>query len=238
AQEDGAVVVAEVAQEPPQPLRAAQRPVGHDEDAGLYPGSGSRRAEALRRRQRMASGVGDRQVGEVDVEEGRARDVACTVEVPSALGRAELPAAIDEAVAHRGIVSIRRSGYNAQWMRRRLLVVAGVVAGVGALAAGATAAARNAWPAPKIELSSGALVHVHIPRFGGRLAAVRVLTASGEAVPVRVDNGDVWPKRLLGQGERLFVEVLVRRPGWAGWIAGARVSRTLTVTPPSVRVRS
>jgi len=123
-------------------------------------------------------------------------------------------------------------------MRRRLVVVAGVGAGLGVLAAGATAAARYAWPAPGIEPSSGALVHVHVPRFAGRLAGVRVLTASGVPVPVRVSNGDVWPEHLLGQGERLLVEVTVRRPGWAGWIAGPRVRRTLTVTTPSVSVRS
>src|SRR5581483_6162349 len=123
-------------------------------------------------------------------------------------------------------------------MRRRLLLVAGVVAGVGALAAGATAAARHAWPAPRIEPSRGALVHVHLPRLAGRLVGIRVLTASGDPVPVRVGNGDVWPKQRLGQGERLVVEVTVRRPGWAGWVAGARVRRTLAVTTPSVRVRS
>ncbi|HEY2541890.1 MAG TPA: L,D-transpeptidase [Gaiellaceae bacterium] len=123
-------------------------------------------------------------------------------------------------------------------MRRRLLVVAGVVAGMGVLAAGATAAARSAWPAPSVEISSGALVHVSVPRLAGRIAGIRVLTASGTAIPVRVSGGDVWPERLLGQGQRLVVEVTVRRPGWVGWLTGRDVHRTLAVTTPSVHVRS
>jgi peptidoglycan hydrolase-like protein with peptidoglycan-binding domain len=123
-------------------------------------------------------------------------------------------------------------------MRKRLLVVAGVVAGVGVLAAGATAAARVAWPAPRVQPSASALAHVTLPRLSGRLEAVRVLTASGTPVPVRVSGGDFWPQHLLGQGQRFLVEVTVRRPGWIGWIAGRTVHRTLTLTTPAVHVRS
>ncbi len=49
----------------------------------------------------------------VEVEEGRAGEVAGGVELPPALGRAQLPATVDELVAHPGIVSARTSGYNA-----------------------------------------------------------------------------------------------------------------------------
>ena len=61
-QENGAVAVAEVAEEPPQPLRAAHRAVGNDEDSGADPGAARGGGETLRRRQRMAAGVLDRQI--------------------------------------------------------------------------------------------------------------------------------------------------------------------------------
>jgi hypothetical protein len=123
-------------------------------------------------------------------------------------------------------------------MRRRLLVVVGVVAGMGVIAAGATAAARTAWPAPRLEPSAAALVHVALPRLAGTVESVRVLTASGAPVPVRISAGDIWPQHLLGQGQTLLVEVTVRRPGWVGWLAGATVRRTVALTTPSVHVRS
>ena len=121
-------------------------------------------------------------------------------------------------------------------MRRRLLVVAGVVAGVGVLAAGATAAARVAWPAPTMVGSTGALLHVSLPGIGGRLQSVRVLTATAHDVPVAFRNGDVWPLRKLPQGARLVVQVTVRRPGWIGWLAGRTATRTFEVTTPRVHV--
>jgi hypothetical protein len=123
-------------------------------------------------------------------------------------------------------------------MRRRLLVVAGVIAGMGVLAAGATAAAHAAWPAPTLTDPSGALLHVSLPGIGGRVQSVRVLTMVADEVPVQLRNGDVWPLRKLPQGERLLVQVTVRRPGWAEWLAGATTTRTFSVTTPSVHVQT
>ena len=121
-------------------------------------------------------------------------------------------------------------------MRRRLLVVAGVVAGMGVLAAGATAAARVAWPAPTMAGSTGALMRVSLPEIGGRVQSVRVLTSTAREIPVAFRNGDVWPLQKLPQGARLVVQVTVRRPGWIGWLAGRTATRTFEVTTPSVHV--
>jgi hypothetical protein len=123
-------------------------------------------------------------------------------------------------------------------MRRRLLVATWVVAGMGLVAGGATAAARFAWPTPGIAVSADALVRVALPRLAGRVVAVSVVTSSGAAVPVILHNGELWPTRRLPQGARLFVQLTVRRPGWAGWVAGSTVQDRLEVTTPSLHVRS
>src|SRR5579872_2587700 len=123
-------------------------------------------------------------------------------------------------------------------MRRRLIVVAGIVAGMGLLAVGATAAARVAWPAPTMASSTGALLHLSLPGIGGRVQSVRVLTTSAHEVPVRLRDGDVWPLRKLPQGAPLVVEVTVRRPGWAAWLAGATATTTFDVTTPAVHVQT
>ena len=119
-------------------------------------------------------------------------------------------------------------------MRRRLLVVAGVLAGAGVLAA----AARATWPAPSSAISGSALVHISLPDIGGTLKSVRVATTAGRVVPVQVRGGDIWPAGTLPQGERLVVEVSVRRPGWVGWLVGSTVTRTFDVTTPTIHVRA
>ena len=68
--EHGAVVVAEVAQQPPEPLGAAHVPVGDDEDAVADPGpSGCARELVLLRQRMSAPRAGRRGEVGVDVEE-------------------------------------------------------------------------------------------------------------------------------------------------------------------------
>ena len=102
AEQDGALGVTEVAQQPPQALGAAHVPVRDDEDAVLDARSGGSGRERARARQRMPSCALDREVGQVgvDVEEGRAGDVPRPVERVSSARVADVPAAVDEAVVH------------------------------------------------------------------------------------------------------------------------------------------
>src|SRR5207302_7164204 len=89
AEQDGAVVVAEVAEQPPEPLGTAERAVRDDEDACPDPGAAGARGELLGGRKRVTSCVRYRELREirVDVEERRGRDVAGEVE-PAASRRA------------------------------------------------------------------------------------------------------------------------------------------------------
>ena len=79
--EHRAVVVAEVAEQPPEPLGAAHAAVGDDEDAVADARARRCPGEALGRRQRVAALPGSRPVGEVvvDVEERSAGDVPLEV---------------------------------------------------------------------------------------------------------------------------------------------------------------
>jgi hypothetical protein len=97
-----AVVVAEVAEQPPEPLGSPRGPVGDDEDSGVDAGATSRTGEFVSARQRVPSARSGlrRQVG-VDVEEARTRDVAGEVDRTPTTPAPELPAAIDELVAQR-----------------------------------------------------------------------------------------------------------------------------------------
>src|SRR5207253_3393966 len=92
---------AEVAQQPPEPLRATHVPVRHDEDAAPDPGSRGRASEVLGSGKRMTT-ARPRRRGEilVHVEERRTRNVPGEVELAPLPGRAELPATVDELIAH------------------------------------------------------------------------------------------------------------------------------------------
>src|SRR5438128_3909945 len=119
-------------------------------------------------------------------------------------------------------------------MRRRVWVMtAALVAGVSGSLAGA---ALVAGPRARLGASDDALARVVLPAFAGRVAAIDVRSADGARVPVRLRQGEVWPLRRLGSGERVTVELTVRRPGWAGWLVGNSERRTFTLETPSARL--
>ena len=80
-----------------------------------------------------------------------------------------------------------------------------------------------AWPRARLDPSSEALAQIVLPRFAGRVDVVRVDSAKDGRVPVRLRQGGLFPERPLAAGERLTVELKVRRPGWASWLVGRTV---------------
>jgi peptidoglycan hydrolase-like protein with peptidoglycan-binding domain len=107
-----------------------------------------------------------------------------------------------------------------------------------AVAAAALAvAALLAWPKAGLAPSDAALARVTLSRFAGRIASVDVRGAGGVAIPVELRHRQVWPTRPVQAGERLTVEVTVRRPGWAAWLVGRTERRTFVVGTPAARLR-
>jgi hypothetical protein len=114
-------------------------------------------------------------------------------------------------------------------MRVRVWVV---MIGVAAVVFGAVAvAARLAWPTVRLDPADDALARVVLPGFAGSVTAV-VRSSDGATVPVRLSHGRLWPLRRVPGGERITVELKVRRPGWAGWLAGHSDTRTFALKTP------
>ncbi len=114
------------------------------------------------------------------------------------------------------------------------LRVIGLVVVAAALAAGA---ALLWWPSPSVAQDEEALARITEPGFAGHVSSVVVRGPDGAEVPVDVRRGRLWPKKQLAVGEKLTVEVTVRRPGWAGWLVGHTASATLSVRTPEARLR-
>ena len=115
-------------------------------------------------------------------------------------------------------------------VRPRIVVALGVLVVVAA----AAGAALLAWPRPTLAASGTALASVSLPGFAGHVESVRV-AGGDKAVPVVLRRGAIWPRTSLPQGSRLTVTVEAVRPGWIGWLVGARVTRTLSVVTPVAR---
>ena len=111
AEQDRAVVVAEVPQKPPQPLRSPAASVRDDESPLADACPARRNSESLGRRERVAPRVRDREIREVsvDVQERRSRDVSGEIELSPARGVPELPPTVDELVPHVPTSVERRS---------------------------------------------------------------------------------------------------------------------------------
>jgi hypothetical protein len=83
-----------------------------------------------------------------------------------------------------------------------------------------------------------ALAHVRVQTFGGRVESTRATTPRGRAVPLEIRDGDLTPSVRLTPGERIGVDVTVRRPGALAWLLGKTAHEHMTVTTPVVHPAS
>ena len=107
---------------------------------------------------------------------------------------------------------------------------------VAAVVVGAGVAAFIWWPSVHLGAPGDALARVAAPRFAGQVTAVKVRSANGDEVPVELRDGRVTPRGTVASGERLTIELTVRRPGWAAWLVGRTDHRTFTVETPSAHL--
>jgi hypothetical protein len=119
-------------------------------------------------------------------------------------------------------------------MHVRVLVVATAL--VAVVAGGLAVAAVVAWPHVRLDASDDALARIELRGFAGHVTSVAAGSTAGAQVPVELRGGEVWPVRKLAVGERLTVDVTVRRPGWAAWLVGKTERRSFTIATPSAHL--
>jgi hypothetical protein len=83
-----------------------------------------------------------------------------------------------------------------------------------------------------------ALASIHLQTLAGSLESARATTPAGRPVPLAVHDGRLTPKVRVTPGERISVDVVVRRPGVLSWALGDTRREHLTITTPVVRPTS
>jgi peptidoglycan hydrolase-like protein with peptidoglycan-binding domain len=83
-----------------------------------------------------------------------------------------------------------------------------------------------------------ALARVDAQTFGGTVEQVHASGPNGEPIPIVVRDGRLIPKQRLAPGETVSVDVVVKRPGWIGWLAGGEQHEHLTLRAPVAHVRT
>jgi hypothetical protein len=130
-------------------------------------------------------------------------------------------------------VSAHRDPASAAYRLKRALLGAGVtIVVIVALLAVAALALSG------VTLASDptALAHVTVQPLGGRIERVRAYGPNGRRVPLRIEDGRLTPLKRLTPGERVSVDVEVRRPGWLGWALGSERNEQLTLRAPTAQV--
>ena len=112
------------------------------------------------------------------------------------------------------------------------LIVAGVCVALAGLAAGA---AMLVWGPAGLRADSAALAGLDIPP-GATVTAARAVGPGGVVTPLEVRGDGLWPRAPLASGERLRVEVTVRRPSAVGWLVGDTAHLELSLRTPRARV--
>lgn len=115
-------------------------------------------------------------------------------------------------------------------------IVVGLVIVVAVLAAGAIVLATSS---ASLTAGAGGLATVGMPTGGGTLEHVSVLEGQQSVrVPVVVRGNEIWPRKTLPAGQRVSIQVVVRRPGWMSWLTGSTQRVTLNTVTPSASLHS
>jgi hypothetical protein len=89
-----------------------------------------------------------------------------------------------------------------------------------------------------LSADASALAKVEMPLGGGRIESVIATTGPhARPIPIDIRGGKVWPHGLLPANERVSLDVVIKRPGWIGWLAGSTEHLRLTLTTPFTSLR-
>ena len=135
-----------------------------------------------------------------------------------------------------GWMVVRTHGYAAPLPPRRrrgwiigfIAVVAVVIAGLGVLIA--------LWSKATLEGDSSALARIGLKPFAGSLVRATAFGPDGHPIPLAVSDGRVTPLEAVTPGERISLDVVIRRPGWLSWALGRYQVERLSVTAPVAAV--
>ena len=105
------------------------------------------------------------------------------------------------------------------------MIVLVLVVAAGAIAVASAGASLTAAPA--------ALARVGMPLGGGTIeSALAFGGRTGSEIPVVVRGGEIWPRGTIPAGERVSIEVVVKRPGWISWLSGKTERVHLSLVTP------
>jgi hypothetical protein len=110
------------------------------------------------------------------------------------------------------------------------------IAAVVLVAVAAVAVAALTLSGVSLASDSTALARVTVGTLGGKIERVQAFDADGRRLPLKVDGGRLTPLKRLTPGERVSVDVQVRRPGWIGWALGTTRNEHLTLSAPVAKV--
>jgi hypothetical protein len=120
--------------------------------------------------------------------------------------------------------------------RRPVILAALVVAPVLLVIAAAGLLVLAASSAVSLSPDPSALARVHVPLLAGTLKRETATAADGKPVALAIRDGRITPLEQITPGERVFVEVVVRRPGWLAWALGRTRREYLTVRAPVAEI--
>jgi L,D-transpeptidase-like protein len=94
------------------------------------------------------------------------------------------------------------------------------------------------WSGATLASDAVALARVEVQPLGGALESARASGPNGQKIPLSVRHGRLTPRGKLAPGERVSIEVVIRRPRWLGWLIGSERRERLSVRAPVAQPQS
>ena len=92
------------------------------------------------------------------------------------------------------------------------------------------------WSGATLTTDSVALARIDVQPFGGSLERARAFAPNGSRIPLAIAGNRITPRVKLTPGERVSVQVTVKRSSWVGWAIGGTKTEKLTIRAPLPRV--
>jgi peptidoglycan hydrolase-like protein with peptidoglycan-binding domain len=116
---------------------------------------------------------------------------------------------------------------------RRLLVGSALL--IPVLLIGGFLAAAFGLSGADLGRDPSALASVETEAFGGEVESARAVDPDGKAIPVAIQGDKLVPKTKLHPGEKIKIEVTIKRPAVVAWIAGETQTKEMTMRAPKAK---